>query len=100
MRRKNQNNPGRIRQKLSELLAKHGIECSPYDLWTQEGAYRSWKWDLARWGAHNCRWLDQTKTQSSFSIYSWDTMTNCIKKGISFDPDQHKGPDIEISRAG
>lgn len=75
--------PGRIKWRLSEILREHGIEASPYDMWTQEGAYRSRHWDLARWGVSG-KWINPTLEQHTgqLTIYSWDTMTNCVRFGI------------------
>lgn len=72
-------NIGRTRWKLWEMLVKAGFTIPAADcLWMQEGAYRSRYWDLARWG---CQWKDD---KGYYTIYSWDTMTECVKYGIEF----------------
>lgn len=96
--------PGRIKWKLSELFRAAGIEASPYDFWQQEGAYRSVKWDLARWGVRNGRWIDATgKYPGPLHIYSWDTMTDCVRYGINLqlagDGEHRMSPwEVEVSR--
>lgn len=62
----------------SESLPLLSIE--PEDLWIQEGAYRNSNWDLARWGC------DVRFSGKYFKVYSWDTMTECVKKGIEVMP--------------
>ncbi len=66
---------GRIKTKLVTLLGKQGIFISPESLWTQQGSHRHC--DGTRWGAN-----DALFNERHVRIYSWDTMTNCIKHGI------------------
>jgi hypothetical protein len=76
--------PGRVKWRLSELLRAAGIEVSPYDFWTQDGGYRHRNWDLARWGAHDAKWIDPiNKYSGTLHVYSWDTMTDCVRYGIN-----------------
>lgn len=77
-------NIGRIREKLADLLTKalterekREINVDPEDFWIQEGTYRHVTWDMARWGVNNGR--------VPFVIHSWDTMSDCVKHGISVD---------------
>lgn len=70
---------GRVRWKLFEILQGEGYSIpSPDCFWMQEGFYRRNQHDLARWGAD---WRDEDGT--FFSIHSWDTMTNCVRYGIT-----------------
>lgn len=84
--------PGRVREKLAELLAEKGLIVSPYDLWTQEGAYRSRYWDLARWGSSEARWKDGKDPDGkpyhlTVRLSSWSTMSDCVKYGIEIGED-------------
>lgn len=74
--------PGKIKIKLTEMLQDVGISVSPYDLWVQEGAYRSW--DLARWGGYHATYQNR-----QFNLTSWDTMTMCVKNGIIISKFDH-----------
>lgn len=64
------------RERLSALLAEKGIEIKPYDLDTQQGAYRSVLWDLARWFG------SATYKGRRLNVCSWCTMTDCVRYGI------------------
>jgi len=58
--------------------------------WIQQGGYRHHHWDLARWGA------DFRDEQGRFwRIYSWCTMTECVRYGIDCDLADDHG-DFEI----
>jgi hypothetical protein len=44
-------------------------------VWAQEGGYRGYKWDLAKWG------MNVTLTPNfPVLFHSWDSMTECYKK--------------------
>ena len=75
--------PGRVRRRLAQLLEDAGFDITADELDTQEGAYRGPHWDLARWFAY-C-YLDGKRVY----IYSWDTMGDCIKHGISIGQLEH-----------
>lgn len=75
---------GKIREKLCELLQAAGLSITgPECLWIQEGAYRSIHWDLARWGAKWEAPIEEGGKPINHSIYSWDTMTECVKNGFT-----------------
>jgi hypothetical protein len=67
--------PGRLRRRLAELLEAAGFDVNADELDTQQGAYR--KMDGARWFGYCYR--DERKIY----IFSWDTMADCIKYGIT-----------------
>ncbi len=87
---------GRIREKLAKLLGEKGILVDPEDLWTQEGAYRSVHWDLARWGTMEAKFKDGkapdgTDWHQSVQLSSWSTMTDCCKYGIDIGKEDEFG---------
>lgn len=70
----------RISERLAELLndaLKPERPISASDFWMQHGDYRKARWDLARWGA------TVRVNGGDRSVCSWDTMTECVRKGIS-----------------
>ena len=73
---------GKIRIKLATLLNKLGLEVQPEDFWMQEGGHRHRFWDLARWGADWKQFDPQYNVMVFHSIYCWDRMTECCRKGI------------------
>ena len=75
---------GKIREKLAEMLQAKGFMVQPEDFWIQEGVYRHFAYDGARWGAY---WHPKKGSQLVYSIYSWDTMTECVRTGIVVMPD-------------
>lgn len=88
--------PGRIKTKMAqrlseELTKKEGFQITidPEDLWTQQGDYRKATWDLARWGALK-KTVNPKGINLHFSIHSWDTMTECLKKGFTVEGPGHK----------
>lgn len=88
--------PGRTRCRLAELLAEKGIIVSPYDLWTQEGGYRSFYWDLARWGTNDAKFKDEkapdgTAWHGNVILSSWSCMWECVKWGIEIGKDEPFG---------
>jgi hypothetical protein len=102
-RRRHQTDPGYIKCRLAKVLQRDlGLIVDPCDLWTQQGAYRSHYWDLARWGAYHCLWDAQKQKQYAFthefSITSWDTMTEMCQKGAALvDDPRRERITIEIS---
>jgi hypothetical protein len=82
-------NIGRVRWKLWELLRDAGFSIpGPECLWMQEGFYRSNYHDLARWGAD---WTGLSMDKSAtvlHSLFSWDTMTDCVRLGIEVSKDK------------
>lgn len=85
--------PGRVRKRIAELLQAQGFDVEAEDLDTQEGAYRGPHWDLARWFA-NCE-----KDGKPVYIYSWDTMTDCVRHGLEVGAFEHPNS-YEIHTAG
>ncbi len=76
---------GVVRWKLFEMLQEADIPIvSVSDFWMQEGGYRSKYWDLAKWGAD----FKSTGEVLFWTVYSWDTMTACVRNGFSV---QHHG---------
>lgn len=69
---------GRVRKKLATLLASYGFVVAPDDLLTQRGDYRKRRWDLAIWLSNRAKRGDRV-----VDIASWDTMTECVRFGIS-----------------
>lgn len=87
--------PGRIKLKLADVILRDtGIVVDPYDLWTQQGAYRSRYWDLARWGGDGAKFAPEEAEKfgmtHKFSICSWDTMSECAKYGITIVGDPRR----------
>jgi hypothetical protein len=77
------------REKLVELLSHLGFEVHLEDIWEQSGDYRKNRWGGARWGAHNVqRDNDVLKVQ----LCSWDTMTQCVRYGITVERGPLPGP--------
>lgn len=67
------------------------IDCDR-DMWIQQGGYRHAHWDLAAWGA------DFRAGGRYFSVYSWDTMKDCVRYGITvFKPARGNLGEREIS---
>ncbi len=70
----------RISERLAELLndaLKPDRPISASDLWMQHGDYRKARWDLTRWGA------TVRVNGADRSVCSWDTMTECVRKGFN-----------------
>jgi hypothetical protein len=83
---------GRVRWKLFHRLREAGLSLpSPDCLWMQEGFYRHNVHDLARWGAD---WRDGGHF---YCIYSWDTMTDCVRYGITASDEGDMPGRYEIS---
>lgn len=77
---------GKIKQKLLILLNEAGLDIPDTTcFWTQLGFYRFRYHDLARWGAdwgkHN-------------SCYSWSTMTECVRYGLTVSCDGRNGCEV------
>lgn len=77
--------PGRLRVKLAELLSDDVILVLPEDVYPAKGAYRTNKmldnyvWEAfgrSRGGGSGMVW----------SFQSYDTMSECVKHGITFIP--------------
>lgn len=87
---------GRIRQKMAEMLQALGLEVSAFDIWIQEGAYRSVQMDLARWGVSKPGGVQTNDKYPGgagccVTLYSYDLMTECVRYGITLSPDNRDG---------
>lgn len=81
----------KLRGMLTEALAaRTGAEVLDMRLWTQPGDYRKARWDLARWGAD--AELDRRTYRQKVALYSWSTMTECARHGISITDDGEVSP--------
>jgi hypothetical protein len=80
--------PGRTRIKLAKMLTELlGRPVNPTDIW--DNNYPEARMvDAARWGAY----------LPGGHIHSWDTMGDCVKKGIEASP--RSGGEMEISAKG
>lgn len=84
-------NVGKTRLKLLKLLQDSGLTINdPHCFWIQQGAYRSRYWDLARWGAD---W-SLPGSDLIYTIFSWDTMTDCARHGIIVEKDGNLGWEV------
>jgi hypothetical protein len=88
--------PGLVRERLAALLLERGLSVSPYDLWTQEGAYRSQYWGLARWGSNDAKWLSGTDPDGKawhmpVQLSSWSRMRDCVRFGIEIGNEERSG---------
>lgn len=86
-----QQKPGRLRLRLAAVLDAAGIAVDPADLWTQEGAYRHGGAG-ARWGCLHARWKAGKNpagefAPARFSLCSWSTMADCVRLGVTVNPD-------------
>ena len=79
MRRHWPNTGMTTREKLVYLLELEGFYVDFDDVWEQKGDYRTNRWDLAYWGAYN---VHTEQYIGKASLFSWDTMTNCVRYGI------------------
>jgi hypothetical protein len=77
---------GRTRHRLAEMLSEAlGEYVDPADIWSQSGAYRTQvKHDALVWGV-------------GVRIGSWDTMTDCVKRGFTVT---HKGGPHQPTASG
>jgi hypothetical protein len=76
--------PGRIRIKLAAALTAAiqdyipGATVSPSDLWENRSPFLS-QGGACRWGGN----IPVPGTQGSVYLHSWDTMTECLRAGIT-----------------
>jgi hypothetical protein len=76
-------NPGRVATRLAKILQDAGVPIPDATcFWIQQGGYRHRNWDLARWGA------DWKVGHQYWTLYSWSTMTACVRYGIVLDYDE------------
>ena len=72
-----------IRERLAKLLRAEGYFVEAYDLHAQSGYWRSRSelYGICRWYSHRVIHDD-----NEAHIASWDTMTECVRHGISVSP--------------
>lgn len=89
------NKIGRIRIKLAEMLNELFPEWhfEPEDLWSQTPIYATKQFDCCRWGANGAI---KDKPHLGVSISSWNTMTECVKSGISYTDKDYLSAEICI----
>lgn len=110
MRRKQSNDPGRVRWRLAELLRSKGLVIDAYDLRPALGAYRSSPYhDVHRWDAWclagtvsvehlNNHSMRSYQPDEQIHLTSWDTMTDCIKNGFELSILSGDGPtQVDVS---
>lgn len=83
---------------MAALLCKEipGFYIDPGDLWTQIPVYATPQWDCCSWGG----WGYLNGSPIKISVSCWDTMTACLKHGISVNVDVNgirTYSDIEVS---
>ena len=92
---KNNGQARAVNTKLAALLKSEGIYVDPRDFWVQEGFYRTQ--DCARWGVVG-KWINPTSTQNTgmLQVFCWDTMTNCVRYGITVDEGKKDVWQVEV----
>lgn len=94
---------GRIRKRLSAMLAEHGLIIEPGLIDSQEGPlYRSPGNDLARWFCY-AGWRDDLQSERGYGCHlsSWDRMTDCVRYGFTISFSKEDGfRHAEVSHKG
>ncbi len=75
---------GRVRDRLSEMLAEHDILIAPDDLRTNR-YYQTKYFDGCSWTGDGRR-----ADGSSVHVWSWDTMTELVRYGFELDNDPYR----------
>lgn len=75
--RRRSDEPGRIKEKLALLLQAQGYAVSEYEL---ERVYGNKYNDLARWNGYEGQYHPDV---TRIFFYSWDSMTDCVRYGIT-----------------
>lgn len=88
---------GRTRIKLCQLLNKTFPEWhfEPENLWSQIPYYARSQQDCCSWGADG---VIKDNPRIAVSVASWDTMTQCVKKGIAIYAKEHLSAEVCIMR--
>jgi hypothetical protein len=87
--------PGRVRCRIAALLSKElGMEVRPEVIWVQRGIYSHATTDAVKWGAH----VPVPGTLGTVPVFSWDTMTDCLRQGFHLRRDDTSG--VEVSANG
>ena len=67
-----------LRERLSSLLLAEGIDAKPHQLWPAQGHWRTdVRADVYRWEGQG------TKDGHVVLLCCWDTMTKCVRNGIT-----------------
>jgi hypothetical protein len=95
---------GKTRHKLAEMLCQlTGVLVEAEDLQRTNPNHRHWE-DCCAWDCWGTRPAKGTVPAHKVHIYSWDTMTACVKHGIVLvgnASDHQASPcDIEVCRKG
>jgi len=73
---------GKTKQRMAKMLSEQlGTTIDPNDFWAN---YNAEKVGCARWGV----WA--IINGESVHVYSWDTMTECVKKGFVFSKERDR----------
>lgn len=84
---------GRTRIRLAKLLEEQGYAVAPEDLLPQQGAWRTGIClDVCRWEA-----VVKDKTGRTWIIHCWDRMTDCVRYGITTEPDERNRSYLEVN---
>lgn len=94
---------GKTRRKLAEMLCQAtGLLVEAHDLRRTNPNHRHWE-DCCAWDCYAMKPGNGTRSPYKVHIYSWDTMTACVKSGIEIVKDDYTSTggislfDIEIS---
>lgn len=87
-------NVGRTRRRLAKLLRETipGLEIDPEDLNSNLPVYARAEFDCASWGGYGRIGKVQVH------VYSWDTMGDCLKKGIDYFKPARTSHEFEVCR--
>lgn len=83
--------PGRIKYRLAQMLAQHGVDVDPYNLRVNYG-YNTARMDGCSWNGPGRR------GGIAVNVFSMDTMSNLIRFGFSIH--EWEKWDIELFRDG
>lgn len=86
-----------MRERLARLLCAEGFEVYPEDLRPAQGRERSdWRLDIQRWNGHGRVTDGRYGLAPGFGVQfdSWDTMTDCVRRGIVLDRDSRSSAGV------
>lgn len=97
---------GQTRRKLAELLCKTtGLLVDPHKLQRTNPNHRHYE-DCCAWDCYATKPKTGSAQSYKVHIYSWDTMTNCVRNGIEVVKDDYTSTggislfDVEICAKG